>query len=104
MLRAQSLHRAALGAALLSFLPGFTAPSGGFSDKAAARPFDKVAMSDDELASVIGMGISRPGFFKQAAREQDISFGRQTSALLPVTFDNWFNDVGTPLIVANHSR
>ena len=61
---------------------------------------------ESALADVTGTGVGsyRHGFLNRESRDQFEAFGRQTATVMPVTFDNWFNDVGTPLIVANLSR
>lgn len=61
-------------------------------------------LSDADLATVRGGSSSRFGLLNTQARNEAEAFGRFTAQTLPVTFDNWFNDVVTPLIAANLSR
>ena len=69
-----------------------------------AMAFSRPAQTDEVLASVHGTGLDQGRFMRTASRDDWEALGRFSAQTLPLTFDNWFNDVGTPLIVANLSR
>lgn len=71
---------------------------------AEAPPFAARALPDTDLARVHGTGFVRQASLQRAARDDFEAFGRVTAVTLPVTFDNWFNDVGAVLIVSNLLR
>lgn len=70
----------------------------------AQSPFGVSAVSDEQLGNVRGAGLSREGYLRVAARENADTFNGLTGQIMPVTFDNWLNDVAAPLIVANLAR
>ena len=87
---------AALAALLTATMPAVAQAQDGFAVEADASP-----LSDGELADVYGQGTPRGAFWRTSAREVAATYDQQNSALLPVTFANWFNDVGSPLIWNN---
>ncbi len=69
---------------------------------ALAEPgFGAGALTEAELADINGRASPRSTFLLVAAEEQAMSFGQQNSALVRITFDNWFNDVGNAMIWNN---
>lgn len=63
-----------------------------------------VRLTDVELDTVRGSGLTRAGTIQALERDHFEAFSRQVGTVLPLTFDNWFNDVGDALIIANQLR
>lgn len=96
MLRAALAISVTSLAGCLTAAPAMAAP--------ASTVFDAPALDDQQLSEVRGMGLTKAGLVQTEAREHFDTFSGQVATILPLTFDNWFNDVGTPLIVANINR
>lgn len=91
-----SLFRFAPLAALLTVvLPAMAMAQGTPTAMSGSR------LTDSELAEVYGQGTPRGAFWRTSAQDQVVAYDQQNAALLPVTFTNWFNDVGSPLIWNN---
>lgn len=70
---------------------------------AAASLFRTPSLPDGDLAEIYGTGTMYLNW-RQSARDDFENFSRVTAQMMPVTFENWFNDVATPLIVDNLIR
>lgn len=92
----------AAAAVAIMFVPATLAAQDYGSDGSAeAAAFQGSAMSDQELSDVVGQGTPQGAFWRSSMREQSASYDQQLSAATRVTFDNWFNDVGSPMIWNN---
>lgn len=82
------------------------AATGGLGPSAAigapSSAFAAPHMNDGELAGIVGTG-GGPGFrfFRDASAVNARLVEQQNGIVLVTTFDNWFTDVGAPLIFAN---
>lgn len=91
--------------AALSFaMPAAASTTAVARSAPAGAAFGVAPLADANLAEVHGTGLARPDYLRRAARDEFESINRLTGETLPVTFDNWFADIGDALIISNQVR
>lgn len=87
-----------IAAAALTLGYGTTASAAPVPVKAGTSLFAAAPIGDERLAAIVGTGRGR---LVSLADDDWYGFQRQSAALIPVTFDNWWHDVGNQIIAAN---
>ena len=91
-------HRLHFAAAILALGFSTTASGAPLPSRVGESVFASEPVSDARLAAIVGTGRGRLG---SLADDEWYAFQRQSAALIPVTFDNWWHDVGNQVIAAN---
>lgn len=97
------LVRYALAAMVMTLSVG-TAQAGelaGPTIQVAVPGFGVDAVDDAELSGITGMGPLNVGLARGLIQDDWQGNARQTAGILPVTFENWFNDIGNTLVAEN---